>query len=160
MPSKETRKMDYAIGRTHLEAVRASLENFADYERNDCLLTALMRAALIGQTDAVTVLLDRGLDVNAKDSQGRTALMEATYGGHYDTVKTLLDRGAAPNLADDTGWTALMEAVSKGNYESAVLLVERGSDVNARTRQGWTALKATARGNYAITKLLKEAGAR
>jgi ankyrin repeat protein len=156
---KGAKKVAYAIGRVHFEAVRSSLEVPAGTERPGESLTALMRAAMIGRTDACMALLDRDLDVNCRDRHGRTPLLEAIYGGHADTVRALLDRGADPNAADTTGWTPLMEAASKGHYDSVKLLVENKADVRATTRQGWTALKATAAGNYAIVKLLKEAGA-
>jgi ankyrin repeat protein len=51
--------------------------------------THLMYAALEGQTQIVKALLDRGADVNTKDSQGRTALMVATINLHTDTVRLL-----------------------------------------------------------------------
>ncbi|HXG91042.1 MAG TPA: ankyrin repeat domain-containing protein [Blastocatellia bacterium] len=148
------------IGNIHFEAVRTSLERPGDEPATSDTITALMRAALIGHTQAIILLLDRGVDPNSKDESGRTPLMEAIFAGHTDTIEALLERGADPNIADECGWTALMEAASKGHCEIVKLLLAHNADVNARTNRGWTVLKTTLKGNAAITKILKEAGAR
>jgi ankyrin repeat protein len=147
-----------AIGKRHVELVQASLDNDnADRVIGDGL-TALMRAAMIGHTEAVQALLDRGVDANARDEDGRTALLEAAFGGHLDTLKLLLERRADVNACDHDGWTPLMEAASKGHTEAVRELLEAGAEVNSRNRNGWTALRAAARGHFEITTLLKAAG--
>ena len=60
--------------------------------------TALMTAARTGNVDAVTLLLDRGANVNAKDTaRAQTALMWAVTENHPDIVKLLVARGADVN---------------------------------------------------------------
>jgi ankyrin repeat protein len=56
--------------------------------------TALMRASTYGHPAAVTLLLDRGANINQADMYGYTALMYAAAAGHEETVRLLLDRGA------------------------------------------------------------------
>src|SRR5208283_1772910 len=51
-------------------------------------------------------LLDKGADVNAKDSSGGTALMDACTNGHKEIVELLLARGANVNTKDIGGETA------------------------------------------------------
>lgn len=58
-------------------------------------LTALMRAAARGNTDAVALLLARGAAVDARDSFGNTALMYACARGHAGVVEALVEAGAA-----------------------------------------------------------------
>ena len=53
----------------------------------------LMSAALAGQTETVAALLRRGVDVNARNDEGRTALMFAVINMHAATVQTLLEFG-------------------------------------------------------------------
>src|SRR6185369_15167389 len=52
--------------------------------------TALMLAAAAGKPDAVTALLDKGANVNAKENvKGETALTFAAAYGRADVVKVL-----------------------------------------------------------------------
>jgi ankyrin repeat protein len=48
--------------------------------------------------EAVTLLLDRGADVNAVDDNGDTAMHGAAYGNYPLIVKLLADRGANPRI--------------------------------------------------------------
>ena len=52
-----------------------------------------MRAGERGYTKIAIVLIDRGGDVDGKDSWGWTALMHAAKNGHTDVAKLLIDRG-------------------------------------------------------------------
>ncbi len=144
--------MAFVPGAIHVRALLASTNPEAS-------ASDLMRAALIGQVSAVRVLAEKGVDVNARDQNGRTALMEAAFAGHTETVKALLERRADVNAKDESGWTALMEAASKGHTESVKILLEFGADINAKSLTGWTALKA-GRKHTLLVKLLKHAGAR
>ena len=66
--------------------------------------TELMRAALEGKSVIVKALLDRGADVNARDSEGRTALMFAAVNmQHPDTATALLEHGADVNATAEDG---------------------------------------------------------
>ena len=46
--------------------------------------TPLMRAALDGNTESVTELINQGGDINRRDDSGRTALMFAVVNRHYE----------------------------------------------------------------------------
>ena len=54
----------------------------------------LWEAARKGDAAAVTALLDKGADVNAKFRYGTTALFKAAERGNTEVVKVLLARGA------------------------------------------------------------------
>ncbi|HSE35989.1 MAG TPA: ankyrin repeat domain-containing protein [Blastocatellia bacterium] len=151
--------MAYVIGRTHTEAIQASLDRAILGAPPDDSLAGLMRAALIGHTAAVSVFLDHGVPVNAVDSSGRSPLIEAVFGGHLDTVEELLKRGADVNARDNDGWTALMEAASKGRANLVRTLIAHGADARIRNRHGWTALKTTSKCNAEVNRMLRDAGA-
>ena len=63
--------------------------------------------------EAMTVLLDRGLDVDAFNNAGNTALHAAVARGDA-VVKFLASRGASLNLKNKAGFTPLDVALGKG----------------------------------------------
>ena len=60
--------------------------------------TALQAAALGGDQEIVSLLLDKGADVNAEGGKYGTALLIASYGRHQEIVSLLLEKGAVPML--------------------------------------------------------------
>ena len=58
-------------------------------------ITTLMFAASNGKLETVKYLVEKGLDVNAKNKYGETALMFACRGGYMDVVAYLVDTAGA-----------------------------------------------------------------
>ena len=154
--------------------------------RIDILL--LVRAAKIGDLDAVNDLLNRGVDLNAPDDDGCTALGGAAFKGHTDVVKALLVHGARPdesrallqasvcgsveivklllarhanpNIDDRFGKTALYSAAQYGFLDIANVLLDNGANPNKADHNGFTALNQAAFHGYAdMVKVLLASGA-
>ena len=87
--------------------------------------TALLYAAAGGRVEAMDVLLDTGIDVNARYRHDLTALMWAAGYGKEGAVKRLLERGADPGLRDDRGKTAADIARGNQHDETAKLLEKK-----------------------------------
>ncbi|MBF0416403.1 MAG: sigma-70 family RNA polymerase sigma factor [Magnetococcales bacterium] len=66
--------------------------------------------------------LQRGTNVNAADSKGRSPLILAAEKGHAEICRILLKAGADPALRDDDGNDALSVATQKGQREVEVIL--------------------------------------
>ncbi|HWP56237.1 MAG TPA: ankyrin repeat domain-containing protein [Pyrinomonadaceae bacterium] len=82
-----------------------------------------------GDLAAVTALLDKGADVNARFRYGATALFKAAERGHTEIVKLLLARGADVTVKDTFyGATAMTWALDNDHTEIVRALLEKDSD--------------------------------
>jgi ankyrin repeat protein len=82
----------------------------------------LILAAAANCSDAVPVLLAKGLDVNLAGEDGTTALMRAAGEGYVDMVKLLLSKGADMELKDKDNQSAWLFAAS-GNHLDVIELL-------------------------------------
>ncbi len=103
-------------------------------------------------------LLDRGFDLNARDSTGQPGLTIAVREDSPKVASLLLDRpGIDVNALNQAGESALMIAALKGNVAAVNLLLERGARVN---QSGWSPLHYAATGpEPKLVELLIERGA-
>ena len=85
-----------------------------------------------GDVESVCDLLDRGIEVDARDRYGKTGLMLAAHAGHEEVVATLIDHRANLNTTAKFGLSALMLAVIAGHKEIARLLAKSGADLSIR----------------------------
>ncbi|CAN5749534.1 hypothetical protein BH24ACI5_BH24ACI5_27900 [soil metagenome] len=117
-------------------------------------LAPLHFAVRQGFSEAATLLLDSGADVNQVTGDSTTPLLLAVINGHFDLAKQLLDRGADPRRASDNGVTPLYAVLNvqwapktlypqPRAYTQQALshldlmraLLARGVDVNARLKK-------------------------
>ena len=117
--------------------------------------TALLEASQSGNNEAVQFLLDLGVNVNNRNSAGRTALMLACGARHEDVVQTLLSAGAKVNSQDNAGQTALIFACISGSLVVIRSLLSAKADPNLQNRNGNTAMHlACSMGNTELVNLL------
>ena len=121
---------------------------------------ALIAASEGGDTEMARLLIDKGADVNARDSSKYTALIRAAEKGRAETAEMLIDKGANINDADKFGFTALIRASQYGKADAARLLIDKGADVNAMNKKDESALVwAVKNGKADVARVLVEAGA-
>jgi len=120
---------------------------------------ALFEAIRDNDSEAMKRLLDKRVNINARNEDGCTALICACY-KNIGTAKLLIEAGADVYTVDEEGETALMTASRRGNLEVVKLLIEKGADVNAENKAEWTALmRASMDGHLEVAKFLVESGA-
>lgn len=98
--------------------------NLSDRHRGE---TALMRRSVVGDTDAVKLLLSYGADPNRADIGQETALIKAVRGRKFKAAQALLEGGADPNVQDLTGKTALEYARISRSRRFIRLLQDAGA---------------------------------
>lgn len=95
--------------------------------------TPLMRAADRGDAGLVDLLLERHVDVDARNRAGQTAVMLAAAGGHADVIRRLAGSGADLDARQAPyGETALMLAAAAGRVEAVRALIEGRAIVDAQ----------------------------
>lgn len=99
--------------------------------------SALMLAAIAGDLDACTSLLERGAQI---DKPGWAPLHYAASGPDPRIVRLLLDRGASIDAEAPNGSTALMMAAQHGPEATIELLLARGADTQRRNQRGLQAV--------------------
>ena len=101
------------------------------------------------------------LEVDGKDSLGRTALHWAAMNGHEAAVKLLLEKGVDLESKDTgSGRTPLSWAAENGHEAVVKLLLEKGVDLESKDGGGQTPLSLAAeKGHEVVVKLLLEKGA-
>ena len=88
-----------------------------------------------GHNDILVKLIEKGADVSAKGSNGRTPLLMTAKSGRVECMKTLLHHGAQINSTDDENDTALTLASYVGHMAYVEALLEHETvDIPARDK--------------------------
>ena len=118
-------------------------------------------ACMVGDTECIDLLLQRGMDVNFSGYHYGTALQAASRVGNVEMVERLLESGAKVNILRGVHDTPLRAAVIQGHEDLVRILITQGADVNLRYEDESHSILHLALGsrNHAIFKLLLDAGA-
>jgi ankyrin repeat protein len=123
---------------------------------------ALQRAAMKNRTAVMELLIAKGADIEAKDSQGYTPLSMVTrISGPFEALELLVKKGANINLPDSLGNTPLDNAIIYANADNRAidLLLARSPEINkAPEGLAYTLSAAARRGHLPLFEYYRERG--
>lgn len=114
-------------------------------EPDDTGATPLILATLKGSMPICRMLIERGANVNQRNSNGHTPVKYASSKNHKELLSYLLDCGGDPNARDHIGDTPLHRAASMEHHECLRILLTHPKSspiilINAQNNLGNTPL--------------------
>ena len=138
----------------------SSIDTKGDINSSNSMGKSALIEAIANSKGSVSILVEGGANVNAKDMYGNTPLLLAVEKKDRETVKYLIDKGANVNVKNNNGDTPFMAAARNGDIETIKLLMSKGVNVNSKDGKGNTILiEAINRNNDEMVKFLLENGA-
>jgi len=131
--------------------------------------TLLSLACKYGRLEAVQVLIDKGADVDSRETihwhgaaaSRRSALCLAVWGGHAEIVSLLLERHAAvDDPSGNSAATLLEEAADRGFTDIVRALLDARADVEESTGSDAVLCRAISGQHRDIVELLLDRGAK
>ncbi|MGQ9845956.1 MAG: ankyrin repeat domain-containing protein [Bacteroidales bacterium] len=90
----------------------------------------LVTAAANGNISKIASILEKGVDIHAKNRARWNALGYACKYGYKDVVKFLVEKGAKVNEPVNTGSTPLSVTILEGHFDIANYLIDNKADFN------------------------------
>ncbi|MBI5429389.1 MAG: ankyrin repeat domain-containing protein [Nitrosomonadales bacterium] len=113
-----------------------------------------------GDEKVVSLFVDSGVNVDARDERGWTPLMMSSFNGKEEIALLLIRSGASVHSKDKQGYGPLHWAAYNGYSNVVKLLIEKKAAVDARSNHGWTPLlQAATRGHLLAAGQLIAGGA-
>jgi len=145
----------------HLATMELLIEAGA---RADELPGVLVVPVMRRELKKVSMLLDAGAEVDARDQSGQTALLAAIAVGNIEGVRLLLDRGANPDGVPGLrprrrGNNPLIAALEAERSEIVDALIAAGANVNATDKRKTPLIAAAHSGSEEMVDRLLAAGA-
>ena len=109
-------------------------------ETQDSMQNRLLTAAAQNQTEIVQQLLVAGVDIETRDTHGRTALLLATHHNAVEAARILIESGADVNAMDNISDSPYLYAGAEGHLEILHMTLDHGADLTSVNRYGGTAL--------------------
>ncbi|XP_041433941.1 caskin-1 isoform X2 [Xenopus laevis] len=117
--------------------------------------SALHHAALSGNTELISLLLEAQAAVDMKDNKGMRPLHYSAWQGKKEPMKMLLKSGSAVNIPSDEGQIPLHQAAQHGHYDVSEMLLQHQSNPCIMDISGKTPLDLACEfGRVGVVQLL------
>ena len=175
--------LETAVRYYHLDVVKVLLNHSIDVNMRSGIGSTALHAAVINQQnrmsdfrdvhdeefishpsprqlEIINLLLEHGIDIHARHTDGATVLFTAALSGSVEAVQILLDHGADPNAIDDSYRKPLWMAVRQNSVAIVKVLLPLTKNIDDQVYNGHTCLSTAARwGHQQCVHLLLNAGA-
>jgi len=128
---------------------------------NNVLLYAMKQGRFENNKKLIELLIEKGVDVNVKNSEGITPLILATQKYDIELIKLFIENGADVNVRSNDGVVPLILVIKKRDIKLIELFLEKGADVNELDKERKRAIHYVIENgsNEKLIKLLIEKGA-
>ncbi|EJD75737.1 tankyrase-2 [Loa loa] len=136
-----------------IESCGTEIINCKDFDGRES--TPLHFAAGYNRVEVLKYLLEKGANVEARDTGWLVPLHNACAYGHLVVAELLVKHGANLNAIDKWGYTPLHEAALKGKFDVCKLLLLSGADPKHKGRDGKSPLDVVREGAEDVYNLLR-----
>jgi len=157
-PGQEPTPLGMALSHGHRAMALYLVEQDAPLDTIEQLgQTLLHLAARGGDPHLVRLLVDRGLDVDARDDYQDTPLVDSASRSTREALAVLVEAGADVNARGSNGRTALHYAAAAGRSDVVELLLKAGADPQIADLRGRTAIEMARPLHLKLVRRLEEA---
>ncbi|BBU98035.1 ankyrin repeat domain-containing protein [Providencia rettgeri] len=116
-----------------------------------------LTAAEQGQLEILKSCLEKGVDINTTNRQGRTAIVNASLNKHYECVSFLINAGADINKQDQTCFNPFLLSCLNNDLTLLRIVLPAKPDLDLLTRFGGVGITpASEKGHVEIVRELLE----
>ncbi|MGG4664666.1 ankyrin repeat domain-containing protein [Providencia vermicola] len=121
------------------------------------LTQEFLTAAEKGQLDLLKSCLEKGVDINTTNRQGRTAIVNASLNKHYECVSFLISAGADIDKQDQTCFNPFLLSCLNNDLTLLRLVLPAKPNLDLLTRFGGVGITpASEKGHVEIVRELLE----
>ena len=149
-PQRQTPLL-FALTRRQPDIIKSVLAKTEDVNQRDGRQqsTSLMYAVMHrnGHPKLLDAIIEKGADINLKNSRKQTALHVACYYNNIEAAKAIIKAGADLDLQDNNSNTPMLAACT-ASPELVSAMLSKGADPKSTNRQGQTALHLACQASY------------